>query len=270
MIFRNNTLRWGFALALLAALPVAAEDGTTFSFKMRVGAVNGPITKDSNGHRATGLAFELSRPAGKGALVFEFGYDQYNGYNRESTPFGVVPYYTANQNPFNPSQVTQGTYGENTIYLEPRNSMKVESQTWGGYGVRLGYRAELTAGWDWQAGVSADMRETHHEVFMTLMPVYGDPKKPTLIPWADTSGNSKPTAYYEGAEKASNFRKVQPGAYLGVSRSFASNMRFESNLRFTTFDNVKYRSFTETGKAPTYKHTTLGGVVLEVALGIKL
>lgn len=274
----NSILRLALAGAALASaltLPARAEDLSDFTLKLRAGGVSGSITQQSLGRRATGFGLEWTRPMGGGRFTTELTYENVNGYRRETTAFGPA-YYTANQNPQSPSTVTRtytpaGSTRAYDLLIRPEDSLQGESEVFRGFGLRLGYTAALpfewAKGWDWQAGLTLDRRETHHEIFMTLVPgYYDDHHEFQVIP---PQGYGDPS-YYEGANYAKNFNKLLPGAYVGVSRNFSDIFRVEMNLRHSGFNDVRYRPFTTTGTAPRYEEKTRSGFVVELALGVKI
>ena len=267
----------GVALATSLALPLTAEDQSDFAFKLRAGSVSGSVTKNSLGHRNTGIAVEytLPTPVAGGHITAELGYENFNGYRRETTDFKSQAYYATNQDPFHPTGISTtyspaGSAMAYPIFLDPAHSLQAESMVFRGFTGRVGYNAPVplqwAQGWNWQGGLTLDRRETHHEVFMTLAPVYLKDGAYNVIP---PQGYKDPY-YYEGANYSKNKAKLYVGAYVGLKRSFSDIFSFEMNLRHTTFNEILYKSFTVTGQPTTYQEKTSYGVVLEFSLGVKL
>ncbi|GLH71758.1 hypothetical protein GETHLI_02600 [Geothrix limicola] len=274
MTTRVRIAAFSLALAVGLALPAKAQSFPDISFKIRAGNLSGPVSKDSLGNRTTGFGVEAAFPLSKGRLTTEITYDVFNGYRRDTTQYGSA-FYAANQDPWNPTGITR-TYSDGTnsfpVVIGPEMSLQGESMTFKGFGLKVGYQAPLpfswAEGWDWQAGLSLDYRQTHHEIFMTLTPGYYDSTHTfQVIPRTSGYGD---WYYYEGANYSKDVKKVQPGAYAGVSRTFSDIFRLELNLRETTFNGIYYHPFSTTGAAPRYSESTKNGLVLEVALGVRL
>lgn len=274
MTTRVRTAAIRLALAAGLALPIQAQSMPDLSFKIRAGNLSGPVSKDSLGNRTMGFGLEAAFPLSKGRLTTELTYDVFNGYRRDTTQYGPA-YYTPNQDPWNPGSVSQ-TYFDGTsthpVVINPDLSLQGESMTFKGFGLKVGYQAALpfswAEGWDWQAGLSLDYRQTHHEIFMTLTPGYYDATHTfQVIPRISGYGDWN---YYEGANYSKDVKKVQPGAYAGVSTTFSDIFRLELNLRETTFNGIYYHPFSTTGAAPKYTESSKAGLVLEVALGVRL
>ncbi len=271
----TRPVQFGVALLFATALPAMAEDLSPFSLKLRAGNVSGSVTKQSLGHRVSGFGLEYAQPFGTGKFTAEVGFDSFNGYRRETTQFGPA-YYATNQNPIAPTGVTR-TYtpaGSSVAYplvIRPEDSLQGESMVFRGFGLRVGYSAPMpfawAQGWDWQAGITLDRRETHHEVFMTLVPGYYDANHDFQKIAAEGYGDP---SYYEGANHSVNLSKVLPGAYIGLGRDFSGIFRVEMNVRSTGFNDVSYRPFTNTGVAPRYDEKTRSGFVVELCLGVKI
>lgn len=274
MTTRVRTAALGLAVAAGMSLPAMAQTFPDISFKIRTGNLSGAVSKDSLGNRTMGFGLEAAFPLSKGRLTTELSYDVFNGYRRDTTQYGSA-YYAGNQDPWNPTGITR-TYSDGTntypVVISPDMSLQGESMTFKGFGLKAGYQAALpfswADGWDWQAGLSLDYRQTHHEIFMTLVPGYYDSSNTfQVIPRAAGYGDYY---YYEGANLSKDVTKLQPGAYVGVSTVFSDIFRLELNLRETTFNGVYYHPFSTTGAAPNYSESSKSGLVLEVALGVRL
>jgi hypothetical protein len=272
-----KTLAGAVLLALAAALaaPVQAQEGLSTSLKLRGGLVRGDINTYTRGSRTEGLGVEVAYTQGKGTFFAEATFDLFNGYRREVTQFGNAWYAgDASQDPWNPSAPSQ-TYNGHQLVTDPSSSLHAEMLEYQGFGLRLGYRAPITAswmqGWDWQAGISLDRRECRHEVMMTLTPGYWDNTGGDPV-FATIPGNLThlDTDYYEGARFTHFTYKLNPGAFVGVSHAFNDIFRTEINARYTTFNTPHYEPFTYTGRVPSISNTTRNGLVLEVAIGIAL
>lgn len=255
-------------LTALAASPVSGQD-PALAFKMRGGSVSGSVYQMTLGRQTVGFGFEGSFPLHRGMLTAELSYDYFNAYRKETTPLGGPVYFAGNHDTSNPTNIST-QYQGHTLMLRPNESLQAEKNTPRGIGLRVGYRAPAAwaNGWDWQAGVTLDRRTTYHEVHMSLVPGYIDAHGDfQTIPSLETYQDPY---YYEGALAARPVTKFQPGAYTGLSREFFGFMRTEFNLRYATFNQVRFQAFTSTGKAASYSESAKGGLVLEVALSVKL
>jgi len=263
----------GLSLAVAAAMPIQAQEQYSTALKLRVGSVYGPITKYTLGHRTQGFGVEVARNLAAGQVFAEATYDTFTGYRKDVTQLGGTAWYAGDgtQDPMNPSAPST-TYQGHPLTTQPDTSLYGEMLEYQGFGLRLGYRAPLTwswmEGWDWQAGLSVDRRETRHEVIMTLTPG-----------WYDASGSFNQimptvsrldTTYYESARFTNVTYNMEYGAFAGLSHAFNEMFHTEINARYTTFKTPHYEPFTYTGQIPHITDTTRGGFVLEVAIGVKL
>lgn len=267
------------ALAALANPAFSAEEAFALNLKARAGSLYGSVVDATQGRRTVGFGLEAVVPAGKGRFTAEVTYDFFNSNRLETTQFNGTVYMAGNQDTSAPTGVTT-TYNGHPLKLVPGGynpdgttipgSLQAEQNQFKGVGLRLGYRAPLAGlpDWNWQAGITLDNRTTHHEVFMTLVPVWQDPADHN---WKGVPPDGYQDAnYYEGALASTEKRKLQFGLYGGLSREFFDMFPVEVNLRYTNFSVRKFNAFTNTGVLAHVSESNKPGLVLEVSVGWKL
>ncbi len=249
-------------LILLAlAIPLAAEDpGPTFDLKVHSGFAAGDLQKLHANNKVFGLgvAGRFSTSA-NGAFTLELGFDILPGRDHDVMPTSGLVYY----DPANP--VT--TYAGQPLTLSVTNSIDFRKESTQGFSLRGAYTNRLPGSdWYWFAGASLDFYKTTAQFTGTLVPGYGDPANPTVVPPL-TEGAPD---YYEGWAFVQDKTKLGIGFLGGVGVPLGENFKVEFTLRNLGFTHLDYRPFTYTGKPAALDESSKRGFTFEIGLSLKI
>lgn len=235
-------------LVLSASVPVRAQEGLTFGFKLGLGAVASGTGQQ--GSRLTpafagSISYQL---ANKTALFSELRYRDFRSQYYEATRFGGG--YTLN-----------GVYSANGIQMLNTGSgatlrygsVDTRRDTVESLGLAFGYRAPIFDGLSWQAGLSLDWSKSVQEVAGQI---------------AVNTGNTA-TSTIEGLAATPSKGGVKPGVFAGVQYALGANLFAEFNAIYLSFDQVNYLPKAYTGNAPTTETKRVGKAILEACVGFR-
>lgn len=253
------------SLMLLAALAgtslIAADEGTAYELKLRVGLKGGDLKTDHGDNKVIGFAVGGRRPMGAGFLTGELSFDLLPGQARDTMPVGQAVYAPAGSGLGTSDPVTKNTY-----FLRANESIDFRKESSQGFSLKGGYAAPLSwnEGLTWQAGLSLDAYKTSSEFTGTLRPMVMVGNSPTQV--LDSKGQK----YYEGLAVVSQGTTLTPGFYAGLRQQINEDCAVELNLRNVGMKHFDYRATTYTGTPATTESSTIRGFIVDLSLSLKL
>jgi hypothetical protein len=271
--------------ALLAALllgasggvPVHAQEGFSYAFKVRFGLTAGDIQKTTahmdNKVMAFGAEVKKDLPMlGNGAAVSaELGWEYVPGRHHD-----VYPWQTTN-----PIKSNDGSN------LNSQHSVDNRKEFGAGFTLRFaysmpmpqlgsGFLQDFTSKTEWFAGLGIDMHKVNHEFVYTFnfTPTASNPFGSQNPIWPNAEGDN-------GMEQGTN---ITPGIFAGLRYKFNDDIRFELTLRNFGMWHYEYlpysylvswqerdpEKFGRDQKAYWDKTSTIRGWAVEFAIAARL
>ncbi len=228
-------------IASLGAFSLLAQSGKaepSFEVKVRNGLTFGNLKSDLHNTKLMGLGVEGAFAFGAGNIVAQLDYTYIPGGDYDNMP-GT-------------------TFDSRTLAVTSsvdRRKLKLE-----GFGARVGYRAPLFSGFDWQAGLALNRFRATEEVSGTLRP----------------AGST--TATYESLMYTPETAKIAPSLYVGAKYRVNNVFSLEANVMSVGYSTVKWQPYWYTGvntatsgnPIGASKTETRNGLAVEIAIGLRL